>query len=346
MGAMRVTASFAADNSYRIEIVVDCEHLPTGMSPFAGLAESAAGAAGAAVSDRSTAIERFRRQILDAIQITFDGSPLQPARVETPDSLPSTAIRGSSKLYFVLTGTVPRGAKTVAWSESLPLGFYLLRMQNEGDEEPTNQWLEIGQTSGPFPLRHITAPPTRLEIVRQYLVLGYTHIVPKGLDHILFVLGIFFLSFKRKPILIQVTAFTIAHSITLGLSIYGIVSLSPRIVEPLIAISIVYVAVENLFVGQFTARRVAVVFAFGLLHGMGFAGVLKELGLPRSEFIPALVSFNVGVEIGQLTVIAAAFLLVGYWFGAKPWYRSRVTIPASLAIALVGLYWTFQRIFF
>ena len=228
----------------------------------------------------------------------------------------------------------------------MPLGSYLLRMSNEGDLEPTNQWLDGGRTSRPFALRHVTPPLGLAEVIRLYLALGFTHIVPRGLDHILFVLGIFLLSLKRRPILMQVTAFTIAHSITLGLTIYGVVSLSPRIVEPMIALSIVYVAVENLLVTEFKPWRLGIVFGFGLLHGMGFAGVLRELGLPRSEFIPALVSFNLGVEGGQLTVIFGAFLLVGLWFGRKSWYRTRVTLPASALIALVGLYWTFQRVFF
>ena len=145
----------------------------------------------------------------------------------------------------------------------------------------------------------------------------------------LFVLGIFLLSGRARSVLWQVSAFTVAHSITLGLSMYGIVAVSPTIVEPLIALSIAYVAIENIFLSELKSWRVALVFAFGLLHGMGFAGALKELGLPRSEFVTALVTFNVGVEAGQLAVIGAAFLLVGWHCGRprlvpQPHRRSRV----------------------
>ena len=119
----------------------------------------------------------------------------------------------------------------------------------------------------------------------------------------LFVLGIYLLSGRARSVLWQVSAFTVAHSITLGLSMYGLVSVSPRIVEPMIALSIAYVAIENIFLSELKSWRVALVFAFGLLHGMGFAGALKELGLPRSEFVTALLTFNVGVEAGQLAVI-------------------------------------------
>jgi uncharacterized membrane protein YczE len=104
------------------------------------------------------------------------------------------------------------------------------------------------------------------------------------------------------------------------------------------------VAVENVFTSRLHAWRPLVVFCFGLLHGMGFAGVLTDIGLPRSEFVPALLAFNAGVELGQLTVILAAFLLVGAWFRNKPWYRQRIVIPGSLLIAAVGLFWFVQRI--
>jgi HupE / UreJ protein len=127
---------------------------------------------------------------------------------------------------------------------------------------------------------------------------------------------------------------------------YGVVSLSPKIVEPLIAASIVYVAVENIFTSKLHTWRPLVVFGFGLLHGMGFAGVLKEVGLPRSEFLTGLVTFNLGVEFGQLSVITAAFLVVGAWRHNPHWYRGRIVVPGSLAIAATGLYWTVQRSLF
>jgi len=176
-------------------------------------------------------------------------------------------------------------------------------------------------------------------------VLGFEHIVPKGIDHILFVLGLFLLSVKARPLLLQVTAFTLAHSITLGLTIYGVISLSPSVVEPLIALSIAYVGIENIFVKELKTWRVIIVFLFGLLHGMGFAGVLSELGLPESDFATALVFFNVGVEAGQLSVIAVSFMLVFWLLKNQQLYRQWVVIPVSALISLVGLFWTYERIF-
>jgi len=119
---------------------------------------------------------------------------------------------------------------------------------------------------------------------------------------------------------------------------------SPLVVEPLIALSIIYIAVENLFIDHASPRRIAVVFVFGLLHGLGFAGVLGEIGLPAGELVTALVAFNVGVEVGQLTVIAAALAAGLYWLRGKPWYRMRVVHPACGGIALVGFYWLVERV--
>ena len=186
-------------------------------------------------------------------------------------------------------------------------------------------------------------PPGKLAVAWRYLHLGFWHIIPEGLDHILFVGGLFLLSAKLKPLLLQVTAFTVAHTVTLALSTYGAVRLSPSIVEPPIALSIAYVATENLFTRELTPWRPAVVFLFGLLHGLVFAGVLGELGIPEPDFLVALLSFNVGVKAGQLAVLVLAFVTVG-WFRNKPWYRARVTVPMSLIVAIIGLYWAWERL--
>ncbi|MEO8066708.1 MAG: HupE/UreJ family protein [Flavobacteriales bacterium] len=187
---------------------------------------------------------------------------------------------------------------------------------------------------------------TGTEAAWTYLKLGYTHILPLGLDHILFVLCLFLLSAKLKPIIMQATAFTVAHSVTLGLSLYGVIEPPTRIVEPMIAVSILYVALENIFSPRVKASRLGIVFLFGLIHGMGFATVLSEIGLPTEHFATALVTFNVGVELGQITVILLAYLLVGKWFSDKPYYRQRIVIPLSVLIALTATYWTVERIFF
>jgi len=176
-----------------------------------------------------------------------------------------------------------------------------------------------------------------------YLNLGYKHILPLGLDHILFVLSLFLFSADLKKVLWQSLAFTVAHSVTLGLAVYDVITISPNIVEPLIALSIMYVALENIFAKKLKASRIGIIFLFGLIHGLGFASVLNSLGLPKDAFLSSLIMFNVGVELGQVIVILAAFLLFGLWFGKKPYYRKYIVTPLSLLIAAIALYWVIER---
>lgn len=312
LGLVTVETTFKRDGTYVVDLLVDREHLPQGVSP---------------------------RTIAAAAVMSFDGLPVARHAPE------ATRInRKITRYRFV--GRTPSAVSSFAFTDDAIGGFFVLKTRNEGDAISWMQWVEGGKSSPPFALDRAVVPPTRWAVVKLYLRLGFTHILPRGLDHVLFVLGIFLLAVQLRPVLWQVSAFTVAHTITLALTIYGVVSLPPRIVEPLIALSIVYVAVENVFTSKLHAWRPVVVFCFGLLHGMGFAGVLTEIGLPRSEFAPALLAFNAGVECGQLTVILVAFLVIGLPFRRKPWYRRRIVIPGSLAIAAVGLFWFVQRAFF
>jgi len=180
---------------------------------------------------------------------------------------------------------------------------------------------------------------TLLSFARQ----GFLHVLPLGVDHILFVLGIFLLSRKWKPLLFQISAFTLAHTLTLGMATVGWVSVPSSIVEPIIAGSIAFVALENIFFPKYHARRLIIVFLFGLIHGLGFAGALSDLSLDPTVLITSLIGFNLGVEGGQLAVILLAFIGVCR-FKDKQKYRRGVVIPVSLGIAGLGIYWMIERI--
>jgi len=179
-----------------------------------------------------------------------------------------------------------------------------------------------------------------------YLQMGFTHIIPAGADHILFVTGLCLLSTRIKTILWQATAFTVAHSVTLALSMKNIIVMPGAVVEPVIALSILFVAVENIMLAELKAWRVLVVFMFGLIHGMGFASALNEIALPGNKFFTSILSFNLGVELGQVTIILAVFALFIMPFGKKHWYRTRVVYPLSGIIALTAGWWTIERMFF
>ncbi len=183
------------------------------------------------------------------------------------------------------------------------------------------------------------------EVISQYLSIGFTHVIPLGFDHILFILSIFFLNSDLKSVIIQCSVFTVAHSISLGLAAAGYIMPDSKIVEPLIALSIVFISVENIIHQNMNPWRVGIIFLFGLIHGMGFANALRETGLPPSYFLSSLLSFNVGVELGQITIILLAYFLIGKWFCNKVWYKERIAFPISSVIACIALYWTVERIF-
>ncbi|MBT3205272.1 MAG: HupE/UreJ family protein [Gammaproteobacteria bacterium] len=253
-------------------------------------------------------------------------------------------IRLSRKSVIEYTAAIPQGAAIAVWSFDQKYGDAVVNFISAGQTEKTTYWLAKGQQSPEYELHKNVIPRSWIDVAVDYSGLGFIHILPKGLDHILFVLGLFLLSRNFRPLLWQVTAFTMAHTITLALSIYGLISVSSLIVEPLIALSIAYVGIENLLTRELKPWRVIIVFIFGLLHGMGFAGVLTELGLPESQFVNALLSFNVGVELGQLSVILLAFLAVFWLRKNQGLYRKLVVIPGSLGISLMGLYWTVERV--
>jgi hydrogenase/urease accessory protein HupE len=295
-------------------------------------------------ADLRAQFEQFVPKLMKQLQPAFDGQPV-PTRVETI-AIPSNVNAALARISSIkLSGDIPNGARAFRWTFPIELGGSVLRVKRAGSDELETDWVKAGATSTDIPIVGGQARSWITTFI-DYVRLGFTHILPLGIDHILFILGLFLLSTKLQPLLVQITAFTIAHSFTLALGLYGLVEVPAKIVEPLIALSIVFVAVENLFTSRLTKWRPFVIFGFGLLHGLGFAGILQELGLPRDQYLVGLVGFNVGVELGQLAVIALAWLVSSFWFQSRPWYRTRLVLPASAAIAAVGLFWTIERIWF
>jgi hypothetical protein len=329
----RVSIAFEQDGRFVLDVANDPLWMLLRLETFAGGRVPE----GLTPEQRDARLAQLGSVFADRIVLFVDGHEV---RADSVEYLPPSTLE--SLATFRLTGRMPRAASTLRWLYGIVADPYPLEIR-QPDGSTAIEWIHGTNWSGTIDLTRSFTRPTRLEIARQYLYLGYTHILPKGLDHVLFVLGIFLLSPRVKPMLLQVTAFTIAHSITLGLSIYGVVSLPSRIVEPLIALSIAYVAIENLVTRELTPWRLALGFMFGLLHGLGFAGVLRELGLPRDEFLTGLLTFNLGVEGGQLTVLAIASVVV-LPFVKRGWYRHRVVMPASIMIAAIGVYWTVTRL--
>ncbi|NKB28725.1 MAG: HupE/UreJ family protein [Rhodobacteraceae bacterium] len=248
---------------------------------------------------------------------------------------------------------------TVGWDKTL--GGLVVRETTAEGAEGYTAFLRGGELSAPIPRSGGQAAGV-WDVAANYVVAGFEHIIPLGLDHILFVLGLFFFALARGPLLWQVTAFTVAHTCTLALATLGIVNIPANwmwLVEALIAVSIVYVAVENIFRPTLGWLRPAVVFCFGLLHGLGFASVLGDFGLPAGQYVVALLAFNVGVELGQLTVILGAFLILVAARAASevarlddeeslvrdmPVIYCATALVGSILIALIGAYWAVERV--
>ncbi len=267
------------------------------------------------------------------LEMTASGTPVPLiATVTSVDEVGNTDLPRDTVIE--LSGPLPDGSDTISLTWPAAYGALVLRQQ--GVEEPYTGYLEGGQNTGDIQLGGGDEASGWMTFAT-YIPVGFDHILPKGLDHILFVLGLFFLSTRMTPLLWQVSAFTLAHTITLAMAVLGIVSVSGSIVEPLIALSIVYVAVENIVSDKLHRWRPVIIFGFGLLHGLGFASVLGEFGLPDGQVIPALIGFNIGVELGQLTVIALAFILV--------WYAIRVDRGEADVAPAQGLYGVLTVVF-
>lgn len=293
----------------------------------------------------SQKFETFQQTYKQGLNLTLSDKKVdwqfESIQVPTVDD-----IRLSRKSVIQFRAIAPVSNQSAFWSYAAEYGDAVFNVVNSDGAEKISYWLVQGERSPELRLDTVIQQRAWSQVALDYTGLGFLHILPKGLDHILFVIGLFLLSVHFGPLLWQVTAFTIAHSITLALSIYGVINVSAALVEPLIALSIAYVGIENLLTRQLKPWRIVIVFLFGLLHGMGFAGVLTELGLPESEFVTALITFNIGVELGQLSVILLAFLAVFWLRHDENRYRTFVIIPGSLLIAGMGLYWTWQRVSF
>lgn len=341
IGTSRVSV-LLKDGVYDIEIVTDAGALADKLETLSVGNRSSAALVNLNAAGYKSLLENAEAVFRTRVKVLFDDAEVHPAiAISVAPPVDATSATAAT---IHMSGRIPSGARNFSWSFGWTFASYALTIRNSVADNPATQWLEGGQRSTPFAVTSPAKLSGRFATALLYLKLGFTHIVPLGLDHMLFVLGIYLLSRRARTVFLQVSAFTVAHSITLGLSMYGLVSVPSRIVEPMIAISIAYVAIENIFLSELKSWRVALVFGFGLLHGLGFAGALKELGLPRSEFVTALVTFNVGVEAGQLAVIGTAFLVVGWYCSQRAWYRTRVVVPASAAIAVMAVYWTIQRI--
>ena len=270
-------------------------------------------------------------------------------RVEFPDfekkpfQLPPEAGDIALITTRIVIDAIPGGGELRAyWSGEQETELIILT--ENGDEENVVSTLPGGNLMLLNQSDSGKSAPVEKPLTGGWVQSGFHHVLPLGLDHMLFILGLFLLQPKWKSLMGQSLLFTLAHSITLALAVFGLVQVSGKWVEVLIAVSIAWIGIENLLVRKLGKQRLILVFGFGLLHGLGFASVLAEKlgGVPRDQLTAPLLGFNIGVELAQITVLSAAFLLL---WPLRKWTR-QVQSLGSAFIALAGLSWAIQRLFF
>lgn len=297
-------------------------------------------------------LARIRREtektLRGLLRATFAGKDI-PWRIEFPDFdkkpfvLPEDARDWALLTTRLVIDEVPGpGELKIHWSGEEMTELVILTEDSEEGE------IVSVPPGGEITLVRVAGPGSVASVVEQssfgsWILNGYRHVLPLGLDHMLFIFGLFLMVLKWKPLMWQSLLFTLSHSATLALSVLGWLHLDPRLVEILIAFSIAFIGVENLVSHKVGKLRYILVFSFGLVHGMGFASVMadKVKGIPRDQLTSPLLGFNLGVELAQITVLVIAFLIF--------WPLKKQPLPAqtigSIIVALAGAGWMIERIF-
>lgn len=296
-------------------------------------------------------LERIRieteKTLRSLLRITFAGGEV-PWRIEFPDfekepfELPEEAADWALLSTRIIIDPRPGpGGLEIHWSGEEESELIILTEDSEDGEVVSVRpggslrLLEVAETGN--------VTPAEQQAFATWLWNGFRHVLPLGLDHMLFIIGLFLMVPKWKPLLQQSLIFTLAHSVTLALAVLGWVTVPSRPVEILIAFSIAFIGVENLLTQQVGRLRLVLVLAFGLIHGLGFASVLAEKveGVPKDRLLMPLGGFNLGVELAQITVLGICFLILQ---PLKPW-TPKVRMIGSALVALAGLGWMVERIF-
>ncbi len=280
-----------------------------------------------------------------AIIVKVNGAVVPPSEVQVRIA---KAEDGRDTAYFSLVYPATPSSSLIIKSnlmDQLSRGHReYFRLTNAASNTIAERLLDANNATAEVTAGELSAALGRWHTFKQFLLLGIEHIL-LGFDHLCFLLALLLVATTLGSVLKIVTSFTLAHSITLALAAFDKVTLSPSIVEPMIAVSIVYVGLENIWrKGKDIEGRWLLTFAFGLIHGFGFAGVLKELniGAGGSGIAVPLVSFNVGVEMGQLAVAALVWPLL-QWLRKRPELTTKLIPVGSLLVAIAGGYWLIER---
>ena len=305
-------------------------------------------------------LARIRREtektLRSLLRITFAGRDV-PFRFAFPDfdRTPFTLPEEAADWALMTTRLIVdkqngAGDLTIHWSGEEESELIILTEDSEDGEVvsilPGNSFTLVRQqaaagASGNSAAVLETKPADQPSAFLGWIRSGYLHVVPLGYDHILFILGMFLMVPKWKPLLLQSTMFTLAHSLTLALSVLGWVDLPSKLLQILIALSIAFIGIENLVAPKLGKLRMAIILGFGMIHGIGIASGLGEKlrDLPRAKLTEPLIGYNLGVELAQITILAAAFL---FFLPLKKWEKTAFT-TGSVVISCAGIAWMIER---
>lgn len=287
----------------------------------------------------------FEKEYLDSFELKINGQKQKINLVEKKIDIIGYKKR-PRKTTLTYQGELDEWPKDISWQYGKIHGDSALRYQVfKKDEYSWSQWrwLRDGKPSGRIEIEH-PEPPGVTDRLIEFALIGFDHVIPLGWDHILFIIGMALSSLLWRKLLILVSAFTLAHTLTLGLALYGVVEISAQIIEPLIAFSIAYVAIENLLTKQSMMRKTVVVFLFGLIHGLGFATMLQDFEMSADNLLVTLIGFNIGVELAQ-AVIVLGVVLLGVVMGRLGMdYKKIIVYPVSVMIGLIGIWWGIERL--
>jgi hypothetical protein len=310
-----VMLTFAPDRSFVLDLANDPDWLLLRLEPFA--VESGIAGRPRATSNQPLTVEardallaRFAPAVIDRVVLWVDGREVRPESAEFIRPRTQTPADDLSPLgTYRLRGHMPSDVRSLRWFYGIVIDPYPLTIRRADGRELKETilgkaWSETLDLGGQF------EQPPRFRVVGRYLATGFAHVLTTGFDHPLFVIGLLFLSLRLRPITLQFATFVAAQSIAVGLTMSDIIAVPSRVVWPIVVLSIVYVAVEDLLTRKLTAWRLSLIAVFGFFHGAEVADALQAMGAPPARLLSATLSFNAGVVGGELSALAASWLLV------------------------------------
>jgi HupE / UreJ protein len=338
LGTTRVDVSFPSDRAYAVAITTDASALLARLEVARHEPRSNPDSAEA----YQQRFDRFCEDVRPHVTLTFNGVPAVFRASCVVDGLDAAAGDPSALgVTVTLTGIVPDGVDSLRWRYDLTAAAYTLATPGRGGA--VTLLLEGGEESPDLAVTRGPAPPSRGQALRTDFVLGFTQILPRGLEQVLFLVGVFFVSRRRRAPLWMVAAFIVPHATVLAVASADVVSVPPALVEPLVALSIAYISLENLMTSELKAWRVALIVGCGLLHAVDAAGV-PDRALLHAMSPAGLAAFNLGVEAGQLSVVGLALAVTGRHTPRSESFNRLFVVPAASLTALAGLIWTIESV--